>query len=293
MRLVSLILFIGGSFAHGSEIDSFSLRDESLHDATFELNTLMNGYIKKSIDEANTWGQCDNNRFRKDLHNRIGGVFWSRLEDEVGQNKKIDKRTITRSNSIYKDVSFLQAPGLYLASLGHIMRLGKYFIGDDKLGHFIEEGYNYYKIIHDKGKKLADALAFGEKAEKGYFGSDISGVYSPGDLAANYQGYKEFWLPLIGSDEKALVKCNRGKYSTLRPFNWGAHVNAAWDEGINCNSYKNEAVNQAIAGRIKELEKKRGMSLSCPIIPKECPTMIQYFGEIAPHVITKKCFSKV
>lgn len=290
MRPFIFPILLSASLAFVSEIDSFSLRDERLRDATEELNRLMNGYIAQSIEEANTWHMCDEEAFRDDLHRRIGGIFWSQIEYDIAKNIRIDKRSIARADSIYKDVSFFDAPALFIADLGHIMRMGDYFVGGDKLGHFIEEGFNYYSIIHREGGSLNDALAFGENAELGHFGMATTGIYSYADLAANFQGYKEFWKPLIGSGVDSYVSCKAGRYVSLRPFDWAKHANSSWDEGINCNRYRNRAMTESINNQIAILEKNLNTKLSCPILPDRCHAMIEYFGKIAPRVITKLCF---
>lgn len=289
MHNLRFLLLVIVSFAHVSEIDSFSTRDPSLRDATDELNTLMRGYLLASIKEANRWGYCDPEAFRKDLHNRIGGIFWTTIEDDINQSTTIDKRKVSRSHSVYQDVSFFHAPALFIADFGPILRIGDSFIGSDKLGHFITTGYLYYQKMRKGGIKL-DVLAIGEKEERSYFGLETTGIYSKADIAANWQGFDEFWRVLIEPDEDAFVGCKDGVYTLLRYFDWSKHANPAWDEGINCNEYKNEEMTKAIDNRIKLLEKQYNTNLSCPIETNKCQDIIKRFGDVAPLVISEKCF---
>lgn len=278
------------SFIAATEVDSFSLRDEKLPDATEALNKMMNNYIHQSIQAANTWGECNEDRFVDDLHDRIGGFFWTTFENDIASNPSITWANISRAESVYQDVSFFFAPALYIASFGQIMHVGKYFIGSDKLGHYIEEGFNYYRIVHREHKKLDDALAFGETAEKGHFGLQTTGVYSYADLVANYQGFVGFWSRLVGpKSKKPIVVCKRGHYTLAEPFDWGSEINAGFDEGINCNHYRNETMRNQIQARIQLLEFKRGIPLTCPILPDDCFDLFERYGDIAARIISPEC----
>ncbi|MFN0141609.1 MAG: hypothetical protein ACKVQW_16170 [Pyrinomonadaceae bacterium] len=74
--------------------------------------------------------------------------------------------------------------------------------GTDKLDHFFQQGYQYYKIYNKaiaKGaapdEAVKKAISWGKKTERTYFGYWVSGVYSNADLYANYAGLK-FYLSL-------------------------------------------------------------------------------------------------
>ena len=69
--------------------------------------------------------------------------------------------------------------------------------GTDKIAHFFQQGYSYYKIYN---RALAEgatpeeatrkAVRWGQRTEQTIFGTLVAGVYSNGDLAANYVGMK-------------------------------------------------------------------------------------------------------
>lgn len=69
--------------------------------------------------------------------------------------------------------------------------------GTDKFGHIFQQGYTYYKI-HNRavveGKSPEEstrkAVAWGRMTEDTVYGTLITGVYSNGDLFANYVGLK-------------------------------------------------------------------------------------------------------
>jgi hypothetical protein len=69
--------------------------------------------------------------------------------------------------------------------------------GTDKIAHLFQQGYSYYKIYtraliagmtpEEATKK---AVLWGQGTERGIFGTLIAGVYSNGDLVANYAGLR-------------------------------------------------------------------------------------------------------
>jgi len=69
--------------------------------------------------------------------------------------------------------------------------------GTDKIAHLFQQGYTYYKISHHAlaegatpEEATAKAVRWGQKSERTFFGTLVAGVYSNGDLAANYVGLK-------------------------------------------------------------------------------------------------------
>lgn len=104
------------------------------------------------------------------------------------------------SGSIYRGV-FSPVPASFLFD-SPTVRLHGYYLGTDKIDHFFREGRQYYDLVTKKvaeGSGLAEAIAaavaHGVKLEHRQLGTLSSGVFSNGDLAANYAGMK-FYLNL-------------------------------------------------------------------------------------------------
>lgn len=96
---------------------------------------------------------------------------------------------------------FSQCPGS-LIFLSPTINMYGYYLGTDKIGHFFQQGQGYYDIyMHAlaKGKSAEQAHAtmvrHGQHQEDSFFGTLLNGVYSNGDLAANYSGWK-FYMNL-------------------------------------------------------------------------------------------------
>lgn len=98
-------------------------------------------------------------------------------------------------SSIYR-ATLSPVPASFLIDAPTI-RVHGYYVGTDKIDHFFQQGHGY-AVLAEKyragGASEADAIAavvaHGVQQEHKYFGTLTSGVYSNGDLAANYAGMK-------------------------------------------------------------------------------------------------------
>lgn len=97
--------------------------------------------------------------------------------------------------SLFKSI-FLPWPTTTLTVSPTVNMYGSQF-GTDKIAHLFQQGYAYYKIYREAvaaGRTLDEAtrqaVRWGQGTERGIFGTVIAGVYSNGDLAANYAGLR-------------------------------------------------------------------------------------------------------
>jgi hypothetical protein len=108
--------------------------------------------------------------------------------------------------------------------LNPTMLINGIYVGSDKLGHFLQQGHQYYQIAKSKGaagKKMAES--FGVGTEKGGFGLLTTGVLSHADLEANRQGMR-FYQQLENNPNLS--------------FDIAHYINKKWNEGHNPNYYE-------------------------------------------------------
>lgn len=277
MRHLILMYLLCSAPIIATEVDSFSLRDPTLQDSLSELNGIVHGYLEKSIKKANKKNSCSPEVFEDIFHSLTGGLFWADIENQIEKSTSIDKRIISRKNSIYKDFEAGDVPALFLARLGYILKIGDFYIGSDKFGHFLDQGHDYF-IKND----LEQGIEFGEMTERTYYGLMATGVYSYGDLSANLEGYR-FWSNLARG-EHSYVGCSRGQWEQKRNFDWSEYINAALDEGLNCSAYRLDKMVNFVSLRIEQL------GMTCPVDKSYCPAMIERYGRFAPRVISQACF---
>lgn len=104
------------------------------------------------------------------------------------------------SESIYSGTAL--ARPLNLVAVQPTVLLHGVYCGTDKLGHMLQQGYEYYEDFMDEledgrapGECYAEAVDGGVGQENGIYGRIPSGTYSNADLASNYAGLK-FYLNL-------------------------------------------------------------------------------------------------
>ena len=166
---------------------------------------------------------------------------------------------LTCAQAVYGD-SLLTKP-LFLVDLSPTLNVHGCYMGLDKLGHFFQQGYEYFREFRDEetrgggadgGRRaLARAVRMGVAQERGLFGEALIGVYSNADLAANYAGLK-FYLNLTrpvalgdGTLPPLLLRggsggwvLNRGRAdatSPLKPF-----VSDHFNEALNPSRFSDQ-----------------------------------------------------
>lgn len=108
------------------------------------------------------------------------------------------KNQPARYKPSFKDSIYLVFPTDYIGLSSTIKMYGAEF-GTDKIAHLFQQGYDYLKIYKKELAKgstidaaIKKAVKWGQKTERTYYGTLVSGVYSNGDLCANYAGLKFF-----------------------------------------------------------------------------------------------------
>lgn len=151
-----------------------------------------------------------------------------------------------RYKTSYLDSIFIPRPINY-ATLSPTVRMYGVEFGTDKMDHLFQQGHQYFEIYRKelaKGKSEADAvraaIKWGQKTERTYFGTWVSGVYSNADLFANYAGLKFYrglteTMTVGDAVRPATARLRDGKWhyehgrkDLLRPF-----INAHMNEALN------------------------------------------------------------
>lgn len=148
---------------------------------------------------------------------RTGIEVWAK---QLGSSKV---RQPQQEHTKYKDVSYGLWRQSWFPILNPTMRVKNICIGSDKLGHFLQQGLDYFKLAHQPGKSPADAEQFGRSTEAGGFGLSSTGVFSNADLEANRQGLR-FYEELAADPSMT--------------FDIGKYLNDNWNEETNPSHYE-------------------------------------------------------
>ena len=157
-----------------------------------------------------------------------------------------------RYTTTYLESIYVTLPSDYLTISPTIRLYGSQF-GLDKIEHFFQQGYGYYKIYEKDiaAGAMPDAAAkkavkWGKMTERTYFGLLVSGVYSNADLVANYAGMK-FYLGLTQPITIGMV--TRPAILSLKDGSWAINDSAALHENLIkpfLSEHLNEAINPSI-----------------------------------------------
>jgi hypothetical protein len=124
--------------------------------------------------------------------------------------------------SLWKSI-FIFNPGVALTISPTVNLYGSEF-GTDKIAHVFQQGYTYYKIYRQAlaaGATPAEAtdkaVRWGQKSERTFYGTLVAGVYSNGDLCANYVGlkfYQGLTKPITTGDttRAAVLELHEGRW---------------------------------------------------------------------------------
>jgi hypothetical protein len=291
--LLPLLLITANALA--TEVDSITVRTIA-EDATEVLNEEMNRRIGKAIKKANRWGQCSERRLYRALGDRLragpeGFFLVAPLENFANWNRDVPKKGVPRSESIYSRVRVHESVPITLYPLGKVLRLNESIIAGDKFSHFFNVGWTYYNIHYVDEKPVTVALDYGSTTERLIWGLLTTGVYSWADLSANFSGMR-FWASVLGEPDvlhrelPPLVKCESSNWVQNRQFSWTNWVSAAWDEGVNCNTYAPRFADKI--EEVNELRVAEGLEV-CPIQPEACPAITKAAGPFANNLIHPIC----
>lgn len=236
--VLALALLLTGAAVSAHETDQYSIRDVELADSTEALN---DGFNRRLAEIADGWWRGENRaKFAKRVFYTLGGNHYiDKYERWARRNPEIETLWMPRSESIYRGGPFWATRVVFFFGLGPVIRLNDQLVGTDKIGHFLSQGWKYYKR-HLRGVPDERVVGIGLRNESGIFGFMTTGVFSNADLVANYEGYL-FYRSLFEDDivpgKPALIEWLGSGARLQRPFDWRDHVNAYWDEALNPGIY--------------------------------------------------------
>lgn len=273
--LVLSILLLHPARWMAFETDQYNLPPTPLQDIGPEVFEYTLGELRIAVEKVNSEirerqrcleeSKCDTLATRKELehlrseiavaravYNRLGyGIIaFAKAGDWINSHRF--RAQPARYKTSYRDSIFVSIPTDYFTISPTVNIYGTH-LGTDKIAHFFQQGYQYYRIV---GKQIAKgepikqaeekAVRWGRFTENTYYGTLVGGVYSNADLAANHVGmrfYEGLTKPAKVGDlvrpatvllEDGLWKLNAAGTSgevLLRPF-ISDHLNEALNPSL-------------------------------------------------------------
>lgn len=186
----------------GPEVYEYTL--ENLQIAVEKVNSQIR--VKQNCLET---PKCDTSTARKELERLRSEIAVARaVYDRLGYgiiafakagnwiNSHKFRAQPARYKTSYRDSIFVSIPTDYLTISPTVNIYGTH-LGTDKIAHFFQQGYQYYRMAGRqvlKGATVqaaeAKAIAWGRWTENTYYGTLVGGVFSNADLAANHVGMR-------------------------------------------------------------------------------------------------------
>lgn len=324
--LVLLFIFVSQD-SYAAEIDSVTPRKLHLDNSLNIINTLFDQRMHEGIQKANAKQSdienieknefCDEEILYTELRKAIFQSFtasWGFKGYDLDKQLRIllarQSYSLSLNDSIYRDISYLEGFSLNIKELSDVVNINDHLIGLDKMGHFFAEGWQYFELTHYKTKTIDQALKWGKEQEAGKFGYTTTGIFSFADLASNFNGWR-FWNkvllkendPLKGAISnffsKPYITCEIQIIDSIKNkklvkawehntrFDLSEYVDGAWDEGNNCNSYKDPIIEEKVTLRIQKVNS----DFTYPFIAEECLAAQEKYGYYSKHVLHPCCLT--
>lgn len=308
-----------------AEIDSITPRSLELDDSLATINEIFNLRIKEGIQKTNVKQDdienmssdefCNEKNLYKELRKAIfqsatasWGLKGYDLDMQLRDLLSMESYSLSLNDSIYRDINYLEGFSLNIKELSDVVNINGHLIGLDKMGHFFSEGWEYFELTDYNDKNIIQALEWGKEQEEGRFGYSTTGIFSFSDLAANLNGWR-FWNKVLLNENDPLkgvfanllnqsyVSCEVQIIPSIMNmkivkawafnarFDLSDYVDGAWDEGNNCNSYKDPVIEEKVVSRINNVYP----DFSCPHNRQYCADAIIKYNQYAKHVLHPYC----
>lgn len=280
-----------------AETDQFTNRNIPLEDASQIVNTKANESIQKSLQILNTNNSgCNEKELYKELRTYFGNHMNGQLTKEIIHSSSIPKRKVDMLDSIFKDwtpwdgfgmgFSFMKSKELTLTS---VIRIGDNTAGTDKFEHFFGQGFSYFSNNYLEEKGPIKTLKIGVFKEKTILGGNKigNGVFSFGDLAANFNGMR-FWNhmllkndDILGSDRNLgpYISCIDNKWSQTAQIDFKNYFDESMDESINCSKFPSGSTVIKVKAAISDL------GLNCPVDQSKLDELKIKYRQISKWII--------
>lgn len=229
------------------ESDQYYASARPLEDSSDEINAQINRQIRETLERLNGnhgGGPVPCSRAARKIASAFKMFIFQDIELWALNTTRVPRIPSTPEEELhYRRVSMFRktSPIDFGASLPPVptIEIDGIRIGTDKLSHFFAEGWRYHRRYLRALKSGLPPVQAEERAmrigfylEKTLLGLRTSGIFSFGDLEANYKGML-FYRSFCDVPEPALVQDGNG-WSLARPIDLRDYVTPEWDE-----SYKN------------------------------------------------------
>lgn len=220
--MLCLALILQSSIAFSFETDQYNLPPVALADIGGEVSEYVEGNICKAIAKINAeiavrqaclenalakCGSAEDERKRlaylrsedaaaRGIFKLLGDGIIPFTKSGTWMNSHKFRDQPARYKTSYRKSIFIRVPTDYFTISPTVNIYGTSF-GTDKIAHFFQQGYTYYRIYKralakgfTESEAQKKAVDWGRMTERTYYGIFVGGVYSNADLYANFAGMR-------------------------------------------------------------------------------------------------------
>ena len=232
--------------AHAVETDQYMTWGFELEDSAEPINAFVNAEIEVLLEKKN---RRDEDCVCEDVAYDILRHFFRRRPISVIRQfmRELDETDfyppLSMSSLGYMKKSIYKVPSFpYFVPLARTWRVGDVYFGGDKIGHMFGFGSRYYRRYQRyvrKGLSEEEAMEkvvhWGFRVEDTLVGRFTDGVFSHGDMEANFQGMMMGRAMCEGKD-RHILETDQG-WILARPVDMREFITPDFDESYNPNHY--------------------------------------------------------
>ncbi len=241
MKYFLFFLFATAFSAHALETDNYLSWNHDLPDSAEDINQL----IQTQIEEVLATQSGKKNVSCENITFNIASRFKTRpIKGEMFVNwstEHLGSKIFPATDKYLEESIYRETPKLLMkiAPLAPNIQTGGIYFGLDKLSHFASTGRRYLKEYLKQLKKGSSdedsenaAIDLGLSNEAGILGIWVSGVFSFGDLEANYQGLR-FYRKFCLDQKDSYLEQVSGQWKLAKVPDIRDYVTPDWDETFN------------------------------------------------------------
>jgi hypothetical protein len=236
--------------ANALETDQYYTWGQPLRDATAALNAKMNLEITRALQATQVSSPAQPPACRaiaRELRGRLHFVILQPIEVWVTHSPLVPRLPATPKEELSfrrDNLNGNHGPfdtGRWIPD-SPTVEVNDVRFGTDKISHFFSSGWRYHqKYLAARKRGLSDSQASDAAVEWGVLeehtvnGLLTDGVFSRGDLEANFAGMR-FYLDLCDGPDP-LLALDGNRWKVRRPFDWRDYVTPGWDESFHVSIY--------------------------------------------------------
>lgn len=256
--LLSVILWANSHTAFATETDPYFSRLQAISDSSTKINQFFTRAFQSASDRTNAQNEANRTPsnlaatkvlFLQNMNQALSGAeLFGHLERYLTDSPEIDRADTSKQNIFDgADPVTLRLNGLSFLGLWDktepTVMFGSIRAGIDKFDHFVSEGFKYFKKIHIQNQSEESVLRLGESWEHGIYGMKSTGVYSNGDVVANYLGllfYENIFEDLVASHQLQVTRRNGIywlEFNGQISFDLRRYLDPAIDESLTTSTF--------------------------------------------------------